>query len=136
MPTDKKTRMLKNSVGWTRTNTSTVSAWKLKDPQIAINHTNYTSKYRYIYIHLVRDFKLCTQIIKYEYGLIVTDAEEIAEVWRKYCSKLYGTFTRTTKIATRTKVLKPGILRSEVEMVVNGKSPENDGITAEVVKAM
>lgn len=92
--------------------------------------------------YLSRELKPETQIIKNEDGLVVTEPEEIAEVWRQYCIKLYlnkNPGTSSTHQRRQCEV-EPEILRSEVAQAVkkirNGKSPGVDGIVAENIKAM
>lgn len=86
--------------------------------------------------YLSREFTLRTQIIQDEFGNTATNTMEIAEVWRRYCCRLFsGNTNNETNVAVLEGFQKePDILRTEVEreLLKNGV----DAITAKVVKAM
>ncbi|CAG7734027.1 unnamed protein product [Allacma fusca] len=81
------------------------------------------------------------QIIQDEEGKVKTDAEEVAETWRKYCKKLYAEeeeLPDDPRFNTMEEK-EPPILLDEViqaiEYLKNNKAPGPDKVIAEVFKA-
>lgn len=91
--------------------------------------------------YLSREFQLRTQIIQDENGRKITDPDGIAEVWRKYCTKLYEDGESSNNINRPNQFEhEPEILKSEVEHALNrlkkNKAPGIDGVAAEILKSI
>lgn len=92
--------------------------------------------------YLSREFQLRTQIIQDENGRRITDPGGIAEVWRKYCIKLYSDDEPSSNNINHPQLTEhePEILKSEVEHALkrlkNNKAPGIDGIAAEILKSI
>lgn len=77
--------------------------------------------------------------IQNDAGDKVTDMEDILEIWRKYCEKLYQDECDTMKLKITEDMQEPPILKEEVRNAIkklkSDKSPGIDGITAEIIRA-
>lgn len=91
-------------------------------------------------LEITRDFSFRSWAVINGQGTEITELDQVAEVWKKYCEKLYQ--NDNFDVTNEREALfeeEPGILREEVEwglkMAKTGKACGPDVITAEVLKA-
>lgn len=86
---------------------------------------------------LTREFKPRTWSIKDHNGEVVTEINDIAEVWRQYCQKL---FEGENTYPSMDHLDEPDIMRSEIEAAIarlkNNKAVGTDEISAELIKQL